>query len=506
MKTLNEQYKLIKEGKGHKGVFLTESKRQFPQYITNSATFEQASHILKQRGVINENIIGITPINSPFNTKEPESFELAFNKFLGEAKKKEEDEKAELKKPSKQVEDKEEKTAKKGDKKEDKTFDNMIFDQIMKGYYAELKDPKNCDKTMEELKAIVLKNLEKDPIHYTKDGQFGVKGLGYTTEAPGLGTPKELKGKYKGSGYGDLKESLNNEDDLEAIKAEAKRISKEEGVSQHVNKDRTGYHIDDFFDSDNTVATYINGELNESTIGKNYPEFITGEYEGKPQRIEGSDLHDMLMSGLDSTNSLDAFIKYVIYGVTDENNDISDEDKQKLTAWYNQNKDMNIQEQKLRKAINTIIREELAKKPLNENVDKRLKEIELEAANEAMGSKLEKIVAEIEKRNMQLGKLDEDEDLKAMMDKKVTGKIQKEIKLLERAKAKVEKIMSKGKGKKKEVIDEDDAVEAPEDFKAAIDKAEQLYDELGTIEDVLDQFPEEQKGEVERHLRGAYGL
>ena len=32
----------------------------------------------------------------------------------------------------------------------------------------------------------------------------GVKGLGYTTEAPGLGTPKEPKGKYKSSGYGDL--------------------------------------------------------------------------------------------------------------------------------------------------------------------------------------------------------------------------------------------------------------------------------------------------------------
>ena len=30
MKTLNEQHKLIKEGKGHKGVFLKEAKAQFP--------------------------------------------------------------------------------------------------------------------------------------------------------------------------------------------------------------------------------------------------------------------------------------------------------------------------------------------------------------------------------------------------------------------------------------------------------------------------------------------
>jgi hypothetical protein len=33
---------------------------------------------------------------------------------------------------------------------------------------------------------------------------FGVKGLGYTNEAPGLGEPKEPKGKHKSSGYGDL--------------------------------------------------------------------------------------------------------------------------------------------------------------------------------------------------------------------------------------------------------------------------------------------------------------
>jgi hypothetical protein len=81
----------------------------------------------------------------------------------------------------------------------------MIFDQIMTGYYAEMKDPKNSDKTMQQLKDIVFKNLEKDPIYYTKNGQFGVKDLGYVTEAPGLGEPKEPKGKYKSSGYGDIK-------------------------------------------------------------------------------------------------------------------------------------------------------------------------------------------------------------------------------------------------------------------------------------------------------------
>ena len=51
---------------------------------------------------------------------------------------------------------------------------------------------------------MVVKNLAKDPLYYTKNGEFGTKGVGYTTEAPGLGEPKEPKGKYKSSGYGDL--------------------------------------------------------------------------------------------------------------------------------------------------------------------------------------------------------------------------------------------------------------------------------------------------------------
>ena len=69
---------------------------------------------------------------------------------------------------------------------------------------CELRDEKNNGKTGDELKDIVVKNLAKDPLYYTKNGEFGTKGVGYTTEAPSLGTPKEPKGKHKSSGYGDL--------------------------------------------------------------------------------------------------------------------------------------------------------------------------------------------------------------------------------------------------------------------------------------------------------------
>jgi len=354
-KTLQDQYLLIKEGKGHKGVFLTEAKRQFPDLIPNNADVKLTAQILKDKNIINENIIGLQSINQMVPTKK-ESFETAFETFLKEAKKKEETDKAEAKTVSKSVEDKQEHAH---DNTDEKNIDNVIFDQVMMGYYAELKDPKNADKTMEELKAIVLKNLAKDPIHYTKDGQFGIKGLGYTTDHPGLGEPKEAKGKYASSGYGNLNE----------------------------NK---------------------------------------------------------------------------------------------------QTQPMSINESKLRNVIRTIIREELnTQKPLNENVHKRLKEIDTEVQDEVTQSKLNKIMQEIEKRKAQLTMIDENEDLRELTDKSKIKALQKEIKLLEKAQAKLEKA---GKGKKKEVLDEAD--EPSQEYLDAQSNAKERHDAGEDIDSIMDDYPQ----------------
>jgi hypothetical protein len=92
--------------------------------------------------------------------------------------------------------------------KDTKNYDNVFGQEFLKGYYAEMKDPKNTDKDVEELRAIVAKNLAKDMNYYVKDGQFGVKGLGYITDAPGLGESIPVTGPHKSSGYGNLKESV----------------------------------------------------------------------------------------------------------------------------------------------------------------------------------------------------------------------------------------------------------------------------------------------------------
>jgi hypothetical protein len=193
--TLQSQYNLIKEGKGNKAVFLKSAYRLFPDMLSPVNTFEDTVKILKNRSIISEGVGGLV------TSGKKQDWMSIFNENMTAYK--EVDEKK--KEPSKEITD----MATRGyDYKDEKNYDNVFGQEFLKGYYTEMKDPKNADKNVEELRAIVAKNLAKDANFYVKDGQFGVKGVGYQTEVPGLGTPKEPKGKHKSSGYGDLKESV----------------------------------------------------------------------------------------------------------------------------------------------------------------------------------------------------------------------------------------------------------------------------------------------------------
>jgi flavin-binding protein dodecin len=430
-RTLQDQYLLIKEGKGHKDVFIKEAKTQFPGLIRNAATFNEIATVLKDKNIINENIVGLEPINQLPGTKK-ESYEIAFENFLKEAKDTYfEDEKAEVKKTSKQVEDD---LSHNFDRADKSNPDNMIFDQIMKGYYTEMKDPKNADKTMEQLKAIVLKNLEKNPIYYTEKGQFGVKDLGYTTEAPGLGTPKEPKGPHKSSGYGNLSEGIK----------------------------------------------------------RNYPNFIDSEYQGEEERLEGDELYTYLVDTMAISRGEDDFIRKITYGLTDETSSLAPEDVQKLRTWYQENSGEKIKADLGRGFVKESLEESKLRKVIRESIEKELATINKEAEMEILDSKLEKIQSAIEKRQSQLTKLDEDEDMKALTDKTKVKQIQKDIKALEKAKAKLEKMMHKGKAKspRKEVIDEtdeiiDEAESDPEDIKKMapeLEKIKKTMDDMAKIE------------------------
>ena len=217
MKSLQNQYNLIKEGKGNKEIFLKEVKAQFPQYITNVQTFNQVIHSLTEKGIINETITLVTS-----NTPTGKDWFKVFKENT-------ENVKAELKDTDKEVVEKE--TA--GYDYKAKNNNNISTAEMLKGYYAEMKDPKNTEKTEDEIKAIVVKNLEKDPLFYVKDGEFGIKGLGYTDTHPGLGPTKEVTGKYKSSGMEPVK---LNEAKKRAIEKHIDQIEKMGEVAAWENR------------------------------------------------------------------------------------------------------------------------------------------------------------------------------------------------------------------------------------------------------------------------------
>jgi hypothetical protein len=198
MKTLQTQYNLIKEGKGDKAYFMKLARYNFPDLVTPVLSYNDTITVLKNKSILSEGIGGLV------TTGKKQDWHSIFNENMTNLKE-EKEAKAEEKEPTKEVTDMETRGY---DYKDTKNYDNVFGQEFLKGFYTEMQDPKNEDKTVEELRAIVAKNLAKDLSHYVKDGQFGLKGVGYTTEAPGLGTPKEAKGKHKSSGYGDLKESV----------------------------------------------------------------------------------------------------------------------------------------------------------------------------------------------------------------------------------------------------------------------------------------------------------
>jgi hypothetical protein len=583
-KTLQDQYLLIKEGKGHVGVFLTEAKRQFPNIVRNAAMLDEAVASLKSKNIISENVFSVMP--AILDRPKKESYETAFEAFLAEAKKNEDEKvKAEEKKVSKPVEEDLEKAF---DYSDEKNPDNMIFDQIMTGYYAEMKDPKNADKTMQQLKDIVFKNLEKDPIYYTKNGQFGVKDLGYVTEAPGLGEPKEAKGKYKSSGYGDLKEGVEKfmsdvKDAVtksdkkftpEEIKAKLKQKREEElnrrkeagesleelavrkAIQEMIDEElfNAGAFEDALFSMEQphlgdkealgTIEKIytrhaqginsISRNLEENTFKKGdkvtylgHPGEITGINKEMTGAITYNVAYDKgngrtKVSNLSNKGGEIKPIKEGVLGVRDNDVDyniplplpVSYSDDKNVAHYsdddrYSSQDDLLDPEEYLeqiqgmsdgdafdylgelgleRDEIVTVLKSR--KSSLREGVEKDLADINKEAEHEVLQAKLDKIDALIDHRRSKLSKLDEDEDMKALTDKKKVKELEKDIKKLEVARKKIEKMMSKFKGKKaesKEVIDEMED-EPSSEYMQYKEDAERRYDEGEDIDSILSNY------------------
>jgi hypothetical protein len=137
---------------------------------------------------------------------------------------------------------------------------------------------------------------------------------------------------------------------------------------------------------------------------------------------------------------------------------------------------------------------------LRESVEKDLADINKEAEHEVLQSKLDKIDALIDHRRSKLGKLDEDEDMKALTDKKKVKELEKDIKKLEVARKKVEKMMSKFKGKKKEVIDEVEDLDVNDSY---VEDATERLDAGQDVDNIIDTYDNmglDQKDDLEDYL------
>jgi hypothetical protein len=213
MKTLQQQYLLIKEGKGNKDYFLKQARNLFPEYITVNSDYKTAVHVLKSKSILSEGIGGIISINPNSKPDWFKIFDTNLKEAVGVKNTKEYGDQNEFEKIDAEVQ----KTLDNAnfDYKDEKNIDNVYGQSFLMGYYTEMKDPKNADKTVDELKDIVLKNMVKDVTYYNTKASFGVKDIGYTKDVVGGGDPVASKGKYKSSGYGDMpkaktvKEGLN---------------------------------------------------------------------------------------------------------------------------------------------------------------------------------------------------------------------------------------------------------------------------------------------------------
>jgi hypothetical protein len=354
MKTLQEQYNLIKEGKGNKNTFMKSARSQFPNLFNNLSNFDTTIRVMKQKQIISEVGIGgvATGGSNPY---------INWEKFLAE------EAKAEEKKPTKEVTDME--TA--GfDYKDEKNIDNLYGEAFLQGFYTEMEDPKNVDKTVDELKEIVAKNLAKDKTYYATEAQFGIKGIGYTDDAPGLKvSDKEIKGKYASSG-------------MEEVKLKEGMIK----LTDLINE---------------AVAGYV----------------------------------DLRPIGMTNENArTDAEEEGYLDGMRDEKEDLEDKAKDKAKK----------------------------KKVKKETIDSKLAEIENAGKVTTLEAQIEALDEAIETKNQRISMVSEDENLSELVDKVKMKEMQREVKDLERRKAKMEKLYEKMCGKaysKPEMVDEVDEME-----------------------------------------------
>lgn len=492
--TLQEQYNLIKEGKGHKGVFLTEAKKQFPNMLTNPMGFEEASKMLKTRGVISENYVDLKPITTMEATPKT-AWENKFAQFLAE------EAKAVEKKTTKEVEDVQ---AHGYDYQGKSNLDNQIGQEVLNGLYFEGKE--NPDKTLDEIRKIVEKNLAKDGQYYMKNAAFGVKGLGYQeTEV------EEVAGKHASSGYSDklkkmVKESLVKEEEgKDYTKLPFVGVENLKKVLQQVNKInvKIGPMSSTEVKNEADLLRVIMGELSFKQVRPGVYELVgpndstptmgkgsldeASDFEEKMaqlrmlqlQKKQGTAPDQKVINKKQTLTQKLNMLKKAYFDLISAMEAESDLEFAASGDWYqeqlddleNSIGDLESKIQSINENMEVVGMEEAEvekkeeaepkpekKKVKKESLDSDLAEIDTQARVVAMEAKLDRVSEMISTKMERLNMIGEDVNLAELVDKSKLKEMQKEIKVLEKVKAKMMKEYEKMTGgkeyTKEEIVDE----------------------------------------------------
>ena len=392
---------------------------------TSQQLFEQLSKEFspkKEKEIINEEL-GQVVTMKPINTIEPRAkadWENKFAQYLNEADSlepivnneekvntKEEDEKvkAEVKKVSKPVENVESHNYDYSPSVEN--INNVNAQEMLNGIQCEINY--NSELSLDEAKELAIKNLDKDPLHYVKEGQFGVKGVGYSQPAV-----QENSGEtYGGSGYSE--KLKDGSDKMVPVKENKETIM--ESFGQVVTSGNP-----------NSFAA-LSGQVIKDMMAEKEEKLPMDEMEDEGTAVSYSDTMQEKKEDMDEGKGKDH----------DGDGDIDSDD--------------------YLAARDKAIKKAMGKKPKKENIDTKLAEIGKAGEITKMEAQLEFLNNYISEKIERVSTINEDDNLAELVDKKKMKDMMKEIKLLEKRKAKMEKMYEKMSGKSyKKPIDEMDAV------------------------------------------------
>jgi len=292
-------------------------------------------------------------------------------------------------------------------------INNVNAQEVLTGIQCEINY--NKELTLDEAKELAVKNLSKNPLHYVEEGQFGVKGLGYTESKQ-----QQSDGEtYGGSGFSEkLKDGGDSMELVKESKDEDCGCGKEninESLGQVVT---TG--------NPNSLAAMSGNIIKQMMAEKEEAKLPMDEMEDEGTAVSYSDTNEAA-----KPDFMDI-----------------DGDGDKEESMKQAGKDMK------------------AKKPKKESIDTKLAEIGKAGDITKMEAQLEFLSNHINEKSDRVNSISEDENLSELVDKKKMKDMQREIKLLEKRRGKMAKMYEKMCGKKYQQVEIVDEVEELDEMDA----------------------------------------